>query len=113
MIADLVIAPQSAEDWALWGFAHRDHHLLIRNAIQTQTGTNLQTYDLDPVPFQDPIGLSTWLERNQLAHNDMNTTVGLQGRDLIQVDFANHEQAQAWVYLHWLEHTTAGDALKI
>jgi|FreactTroBogLake_1042271.scaffolds.fasta_scaffold93506_1 hypothetical protein len=113
MLADLVIVPETAADWALWGFAHRDHHLLIRNAIQVQYNINLQTYDLDPVPFQDPLGLFNWLERNQLAHNDMDTTLGLQGSDLSSVDFSNSSQAQAWVYLHLMEHTAAGNRLQI
>lgn len=113
MLANLVTVPQTAQDWALWGFAHRDHHLLIRNAIQAQVGINLQTYDLDPVPFNDPDALFNWLERNQLAHNDMDTTLNLQGSDLGSVDFSNANQAQAWVYLHLMEHTAAGDKLGI
>jgi hypothetical protein len=113
VLANLNITPVTPQDWAIWGFAHRDHHNLIRDAIQAQYGINLQTYDLDPVPFDDQNGLFNWLERNQLAHNDMDTTLNLQGSNLTSVDFTNAEQAQAWVYLHLMEHTAAGDKLAI
>lgn len=102
--------PASPEEWARWGFAHRDHHLLIRDAIQLRSGINLSSYDLDPIPFDN---IEVWLERNQLAHNDMNNTLNLQGSSLQEVDLSNHEQAVAWVYLHLQEHTIAGARLGI
>lgn len=113
MRAQLVNVPKTAEEWAIWGLAHRDDHQIIRDAIQRQTGINLPTYDIDPVPFNDPVAMYNWLERNQLYHNDMDTTAGLQGSSLIEVDFSIPAQAEAWIYIHLQEHTAAGFKLGV
>ena len=113
MRAYLLNVPETAQDWAVWGYAHRDDHQLIRTAIQTQTGINLQDYDIDPIPYDDPLAMFNWLERNQLYHNDMDSVNNLQGSSLIEVDFNDPRQAEAWIYIHWQEHNAAGFKLGV
>ena len=54
-----------------------------------------------------------WLERNQLYHNDMDSVNNLQGSSLIEVDFNEPRQAEAWIYIHWQEHNAAGFKLGV
>ena len=112
MRAAILEIPRTPEQWAVWGYAHRDDHQIIRGAIQAQGGPNLPQYDIDPVPFRDPVAMSNWLERNQLYHDDMDDALNLQGSSLIVVDFDNPEQARAWANLHYQEHVAAGFKLE-
>jgi len=110
MLADLMNTPRTASDWAVWSFAHRDSHALIRQAIQAKYGVSLTEYALDPI---DPEQQERWLARNQLAHNDFNGVLKTQGSNLEQVDFKNPSQLEAWIYLHRLEHEAASDSLGV
>jgi hypothetical protein len=113
MRAELLNIPRTPEDWALWGFAHRDDHEIIRLAIQRQTGVNLPGYPLDPVPIDDEAAMARWFEIDQLAHNDMNNVLNLVGAALDEVDFNKPEEATAWIYLHRKEHEAAGGVLGV
>jgi hypothetical protein len=113
MRAELLNVPQTEADWAVWGFAHRDDHLRIRNGIQRRTGINLPEYPLDPIPLNDPGEIATWLTTNQLAHNDMNNVLNLVGASLEGVNFANPEEAAAWIYLHRKEHEAAAEVVGV
>lgn len=110
MLVTLLNVPQSARDWEIWSFAHRESHDAINSAIRTQGGPTLADYQLDPIPPDD---LRGWLERNQQAHNEMNGAVGAQSSDLLDVDLKDARQRAAWVWLHYLEHQTMEGLLKI
>ena len=83
-----------------WGFHHRQSHDAIVAAINAQGG-KLVTYQLDPIPKNE---LQDWLERDQQAHNDMNSALGTQGADLTEVNFEDANQKQAWIWLEFQEH---------
>lgn len=110
MIPNLLNIPKNDREWDIWAFNHRDHHRLIRDAIQKQYNRNLIEYQLDPINFNEP---ESWLERNQQSHNDMNGVLNLQSSDLEGVDFENKSQKAAWIYLHWFEHQSAAIKLGI
>jgi hypothetical protein len=110
MLSTLLQVPQTEDDWRTWGFAHRDQHQLIRQAIQRQYKINLPEYQLYPVPLPD---FMTWLNYNQLAHDDMNGVLQLQSSDLLSVDPRQISQLQAWIYLHRLEHESAAKKLGV
>lgn len=110
MLVTLVTTPTNASEWAVWSYAHRDSHALIRQAIQAQFNINLIEYPLDPIPFDS---LTQWLDWNQQAHNDMNGVLGTQSSDLQEADFNDPAKLQAWIYLHRREHETASSILKI
>jgi len=111
-IASLLNAPRSKDEWSTWSFAHRDHHDIIRQAIQTQSkGANrLLQYQLDPIPSDE---ITDWLSRNQQSHDDMNQVLNLQGVDLQGVDFNNKQQLAVWILQHWQEHQSAAARLAI
>lgn len=110
MIVTLLEDPKTLEQRAIWSFAHRDHHQQIRQAIQAKGGAVLQDYQLDPISEQDFQG---WLQRNSQTHGDMNGALGLQGVDLLDVDFQDDKERQAWVFLHYQEHFNAAAKLGI
>lgn len=109
MLPCLLNAPSTAEDWMRWGFHHRQSHDAIVSAINGKGG-KLVEYQLDPVTLDR---ITDWLDRDQQAHNDMNAALGTQGADLTEVDFANANQVQAWIWLEFQEHQRAEAALGI
>ena len=110
MLVALLNVPKTPQDWAIWSFAHKQSHLAIAAAIAAGGGAALPEYQLDPIPPND---LPNWLERNQNAHNDMNSVIGAQSSDLFDINLADERQRAAWVYLHFLEHQTAEQRLGI
>jgi hypothetical protein len=110
MLVALLNVPRSDDDWNRWAFAHKESHLAISQAILSAGGKVSAEYQLDPIPPND---LQGWLTRNQQAHNDMNQTLGLQSADIETTDLTDRRQLEAWIYLHFLEHQTAEQALKI
>ena len=109
-LADLLNIPKDADDWNLWGFAHRDQHQLILGAIRKQFNVSLNEYPLFPIPLQTP---EQWLDWNQQAHDDFNGVLGTRGTDLQETDLKDPRLLQAWIYLHYQEHYTASQRLKI
>ena len=109
-LAALLNSPKTADDWAVWSYAHRDQHLLIRNAIQSAYGINLNVYVLDPINLQD---FNDFLNNNQIAHNDFTGVLGITNNDLSQVDFKDANQEESWIFLHFQEHYDAANKLRI
>ena len=110
MLASLLNVPQSEADWSRWSYNNYDCLNQIRDAIATQKGVALNAYQVEPIDFDD---LETWLDNNQQAHNDFNATLGLNGSDLLHVDFKDPNQLQSWVYLSYQECSAACQTLKI
>lgn len=111
-LPDLLNIPRTKDDWNRWSWAHRDHHTIIRQAIQKQSNgaDDLFEYELDPLPSEE---VSEWLSRNQQSHDDFNLVLGLQGTDLEGVDFKDPKQLAVWIQDHWQEHQSAANALSI
>lgn len=87
-----------------WSFSNDRDHLIIRDAIQSRGGGNLPLYVLDPIETGN---MQKWAMDHQLAHNDMNATLGVIGADLRNVDLSNSANLEAWLYLHFNEHLIA------
>lgn len=85
-------------------------HQKILQAIQAQTGTELIQYQLDPISFQNP---TFFLEWHQQSHLDFDGVLGLQSNDLQDVDLKDDKQLQSFIYLNWIEHNAANQALGI
>ena len=98
---------QSTETWSL---NHSDDHDDIREAIQTQKNVNLADWVLYPFTVKD---WDAYAIRHQSAHNDMNSTLGLSGSDLTDVDLTDPKAAEYWNFEHFREHQAARAALGI
>lgn len=107
MLACLLNTPKSNEDWARWGFHHRQSHDAIVQAING-LGRSLTTYQLDPVLLN-----KDWLDRDQQAHNDFNSALRISGADLTEVNFKKPNEVEAWIWLEFQEHFVAERALGI
>jgi hypothetical protein len=110
MIPSLFNSPENPNAWSRYSFSHFSSHRRIILALGQQKNVNLTLYDLDPINFDD---WPNWLDRNQQAHNDFNSALGLQSGDLVTVDFRNDAQIRSWIYVHAREHEAAERALKI
>jgi hypothetical protein len=95
--------PRAPEAWLRWSYHHRNSHDNIRNAIDARGG-HLPVYPLDPI---DGPHIGDFLQYNGQMHSDMNAALGLQGVDLLSVDFNDEAQRTAWVLIHAREHESA------
>jgi hypothetical protein len=98
---------RSRETWAL---NHAADHQEIQQAIQRQGGPNLQIWELYPVNFRD---WDAFALRHQSAHNSMNAVFGMEGSDLMGVDFNDPKSSEEWHALHFKEHDAARTKLRI
>ena len=110
MLAQLLNIPRTSEQWDIWSYHHRLSHDAIRQAIQQQKGLILADYQLDPISANDLVG---WLQRNAQAHSEMNGALRVQSHDILDADFKQEAQLVAWINIHYLEHYTAENALRI
>jgi hypothetical protein len=106
----LLNTPRSVEDWARWSLHHRISHDVIRGALNSQQKLSLPTYLLDPINLGQPRNFLQW---NQSAHIDMNAALKTPGSDLEDVNFNDERQMQAWVWLHYLEHSVIEQRLGV
>lgn len=102
--------PKTGSDWDRWSFDHIDSHDRIRAAIRSQKKIDLNSYIAYPI---NPNYMVGFLQANAQLHIDMNGVLGLQSNDLLDVDFNQPNQLDAWVQEHWLEHQDAERALGI
>jgi hypothetical protein len=109
VIAGVLNVPKTAEEWATWTFNYQNTVHEIDAKLQS-LGVFVPQYQLDPLPPDDK---DDWLSRVQQSHNDFNTALGLQGSDLSSVELSDVRQLEAWVWLLYLEISTARLALGI
>ncbi len=110
MLSALLNTPKTQAELDTWSFHHRDSHNRIRGEIQQVYGVNLPEYILEPIAVNN---ISLFQEQNQEAHNDMNGVLQLQSSNLEEVNFSEENSFKAWIYSHWLEHSTAEIKLNI
>lgn len=96
-VASLFNVPENQGEFSNWAFAHMAHHRDTNRIIFESLGVALPEYVLDPVPLKDPM---IWLYQHQTMHDNNDALLGVSGFDLTDVDFSNHEQFGAWVWLN-------------
>jgi len=104
----LFTVPQDPGELAQWSFANMAHHVDIARVIFEKGGGRIDQFLLDPINLGDP---AQWVYLHQLAHNQQNRILGIQGQDLTGVDFTNPDIFESWVYIHANEHYQAGAIL--
>lgn len=110
MLAALENIPHTPQDWLFFAWNHRDSHDRIRAAIRQQKQINLTDYQVEPI---SPSDFNQFLQNNQQLHADMNGVLKLQSADLQDVNLKDDNQLVSWIRLHWLEHSSAEQALGI
>ena len=110
MLARLANTPANDLEWQRFGFDHLDSHDRIRAAILEKLGVSLSPQVIYPLPLSQ---MKVWLDNNSRLHIDMDGVLGVQSSDLLDVNFNDRAQLDAWTALHYLEHRTAEQILGI
>lgn len=110
MLVSLLNTPKNDSEFEQFFYNNRNQIIEIRQAILKQKNINLTEYILYPVR-QD--SLQTFLLNNAQSHTDFNSVLGLQGADLLNVDFNDREQLEAWIFINYQELYDASAALEI
>lgn len=100
--------PKTIEHWHEWSFANMAHHRDIIRRIYERTGRNLPESILDPFDLNDP---TSWSYKHQEMHERQNAVLGIQGFNLLGVDWKDDDQMEAWIASHANEHVQAATIL--
>lgn len=90
-------------------FAHHiDHHRRINAAILRVRGVDVPEFGVYPVRADS---LQDFLLENQRWHDATNQVLGTAGQDLTSVDWTDASQRDAWIWLHFSQHSNWAQAL--
>lgn len=109
-IAALYNVPLVDSEFLQWSFVNASAHRDINRVIFQLIGTQLDEFILDPF---NPNNSGVWLYQHQLMHQQMDAILGIDGFDLLDVDFTDPNNLAGWVFLHASEHVQAADILRI
>jgi len=104
MLPGLLNMPFGQQAMTTWSFNHADEHTQIILAITRKGGPALTQRILDPIAN---FNFKNWLWSHQQTHNEMNSILRIQGSNLSDVDFEDQDELDAWVQLHYAEHSQA------
>ena len=102
--------PRTPEQWAEFAFANFDSHNKIADGIFKKYGLVIQTFPLDPIPWWD---FPTWARNHQLAHDQQDGILGIQGADYTTGDLSREDQLANFIRLHGDEHQVAEQMLGV
>lgn len=106
-LAVLYETPSTPDLFDEWSFVNMAHHRDIIRVIFEQTGEVLTEYALDPVSPDDMVA---WLYHHQQMHDAMNASLGIEGYNLLELDWAS---PSTWITQHAQEHFAAGQILNL
>jgi hypothetical protein len=110
-LAALYNIPVTQNQLAEWSFVNAAAHADIVRLIFQNNGQTLDKFVLDPFNPQDEDSFQTWLYQHQIMHQQMDAILGIQGYDLLDVDFTNSGLLAGWIASHANEHVQAGQIL--
>ena len=109
-IAALFNVPRNRQEIDQWAFAHIANHRDIIRVIYQVLGEALPEYALDPIDVSDT---GTWERLHQVMHQQMNFLLGLEGFDLLGIDWEDENKLAAWIQINAVEHRQASDLLRL
>lgn len=112
-LAALYNIPQTDDQLAEWSFVNAAAHTDLIRVIFEQSGQTLDSFVLDPFNPQDQTSMQAWLYQHQVMHQQMDAALGIQGYDLLDVDFTNEGELAGWIEAHAIEHVQAGQILNL
>lgn len=110
-VAAIYNVPGAQSEFEQWAFAHMAHHRdIIRYLYElgAATGGSLDEFSLDPL---NPREAGVWLYQHQVMHDQMEAILGIQGYNLLAVDFTNQNELTGWIWLNAQIHYQAGNIL--
>ena len=109
-VAGLLNVPGTDEERAIWLSTHMAHHRDINRVIYQITKFSLSEYVLDPLNIDNP---GSWADQHQQMHTEMDTVLGIQGLNLLEVDWKDRGKLSSWIFDHFQEHYQAANILEI
>lgn len=109
-IANLANIPGDEPSLLNWTFAHMDHHRQISAAIQRNTGQILPIFPIDPIT---PTNMGVFLYQHAQMHQQQNAVLGINGLNLLDVDWRDEAQRATWIFQNFTEHLRASNLLGI
>lgn len=109
-VAALFNVPRTENELNQWAFSHMANHRDLIRVIYQVLAVALPEYMLDPV---SPSETGAWERQHQLMHQQMNTLLGLEGYDLLGIDWQDQNKLAAWIQLNAVEHRAASDLLRL
>lgn len=110
-VAALYNVPLTQEELSSWSFAHAAHHADIIRVVYQLFGFELdQQYVLDPFDINNA---GVWIYQHQLMHQQFEPILGINGFDLLDVDFRDKNQLAGWIWLNAQTHYQAANTLGI
>ena len=107
-LAGIYNVPTNEENLAQWAFSHMAHHRDIIRVVYELTTIALPEYILDPF---NPLDRTNWEYTHQVMHQQMNLLIGVEGNDLLGLDWSDENKRAAWIQLNASEHRQIGDIL--
>lgn len=112
-IAAIQNIPGTPEEVAMWAFVHQAHHIDIIRRIYELTQIALPQYILDPFDPQNPETMGTWSYLHQSMHDSMNGILGIEGNNLVDVDWTDQNELAGWIQLNYSDHIQAANILEV
>jgi len=109
-LADIASIPRTKEELLKWSFCHQAHHVDILRKIYENYGLVLDGFVLDPI---DPNNTGVWDYNHALMHSQMDVVLGIDGNNLLGVNFQDEAILEAWVWLNQNEHQQASAILNV
>lgn len=109
-LATIANIPGNDDTLLEWSFSHMAHHRDINEAIYFKYGIPLPIYPLDPMNTQDLGAFSYW---HQTMHTNQNAILGIDGNNLLDVNWDDQGQLTIWINSNFVEHLEATRALDL
>ncbi len=109
-VAGIYNVPSTRQELDTWAFQHAAHHRDINRVIFELLGITVPEYVLDPV---NPDDSKLWTYQHQSMHTFMDAILGINGYNLLALDWKNEALLSGWIYFNANEHYQAANLLGI
>ena len=92
-------APRTPAEWLEWSFSHQANHQDTARVVFKTKGVRVNVPPLDPIEQT-----TSWLYNHQQLHADVNKALGIQGQNLLLVDWSDEESVLDWVLANFDDH---------
>lgn len=100
-VAGIFNTPETPQTLASWSFDHAGHHRDVNRRIFEVFAIVIPDFPLDPF---NPADTGVWGRQHQILHSEINSVLGLQGNDLIEVNWKDENERVSWIDLNAREH---------
>lgn len=109
-VAALKNVPSTPDQLGYFAFVHMDHHLRMNDKARSAFGVALPSFDLSTL---DTDRMEGWIDEHQQMHQNLDQLLGLEGYNLLDVDWKDPNQLAGWVYLNFQSHFNEATVLNV